>query len=110
MSAHEVAQAAHCSPATVVRFAQALDVLGRKQAALVEAGLGDHVDPRVAEAALGAGLVLFGLVARDASAARAFAVAAHLLNTDMAAYHHWRLYGMAADRQTVREACSDLAA
>ncbi len=35
----------------------------------------------LAEAALGAGLVLFGLVARDASAARAFAVAAHLLNT-----------------------------
>jgi len=35
----------------------------------------------MAEAALGAGLVLFQLVANDASAARAFAVAAHLLNT-----------------------------
>ncbi len=33
------------------------------------------------EALLGAGLVLFQLVANDASAARAFAVAAHLLNT-----------------------------
>ena len=35
----------------------------------------------LSEAALGAGLVLFQLVANDASAARAFAVAAHLLNT-----------------------------
>ena len=35
----------------------------------------------LSEAALGAGLVLFQLVAHDASAARAFAVAAHLLNT-----------------------------
>lgn len=33
------------------------------------------------EAALGAGLVLFQLVAQDASTARAFAVGAHLLNT-----------------------------
>ena len=33
------------------------------------------------EAALGAGLVLFQLVAHDASTARAFAVGAHLLNT-----------------------------
>lgn len=35
----------------------------------------------LSEAALGAGLVLFQLVADNASAARAFAVAAHLLNT-----------------------------
>jgi len=35
----------------------------------------------VSEALLGAGLVLFQLVANDASAARAIAVAAHLLNT-----------------------------
>lgn len=35
----------------------------------------------VSEALLGAGLVLFQLVANDASAARAFAVAAHLFNT-----------------------------
>jgi heme A synthase len=35
----------------------------------------------LSEAALGAGLVLFQLVAQDASAARAFAVGAHLLNT-----------------------------
>ena len=35
----------------------------------------------LSEAALGAGLVLFQLVAHDASAARAFAVGAHLLNT-----------------------------
>jgi heme A synthase len=35
----------------------------------------------LSEAALGAGLVLFQLVADDASAARALAVAAHLLNT-----------------------------
>jgi heme A synthase len=35
----------------------------------------------ISEALLGAGLVLFQLVAHDASAARAFAVAAHLLNT-----------------------------
>ena len=35
----------------------------------------------LSEAALGAGLVLFQLVADDASVARAFAVAAHLLNT-----------------------------
>jgi heme A synthase len=35
----------------------------------------------LSEAALGAGLVLFRLVADDASAARAIAVAAHLLNT-----------------------------
>lgn len=35
----------------------------------------------LSEAALGAGLVLFQLVANDASTARAFAVAAHLLNT-----------------------------
>lgn len=35
----------------------------------------------LSEAALGAGLVLFQLVANDASAARAFAVGAHLLNT-----------------------------
>jgi heme A synthase len=35
----------------------------------------------LSEAALGAGLVLFQLVAHDASAARAVAVAAHLLNT-----------------------------
>ncbi len=35
----------------------------------------------LSEAALGAGLVLFQLVADDASTARAFAVAAHLLNT-----------------------------
>jgi len=35
----------------------------------------------LSEAALGAGLVLFRLVADDASTARAFAVAAHLLNT-----------------------------
>lgn len=35
----------------------------------------------VSEALLGAGLVLFQLVANDASAARAFAVGAHLLNT-----------------------------
>lgn len=35
----------------------------------------------VSEALLGAGLVLFQLVADDASAARAFAVAAHLFNT-----------------------------
>lgn len=35
----------------------------------------------LSEALLGAGLVLFQLVAEDASAARAFAVAAHLLNT-----------------------------
>lgn len=35
----------------------------------------------VSEALLGAGLVLFGLVADDASPARAFAMIAHLLNT-----------------------------
>src|SRR4051812_37795757 len=35
----------------------------------------------LSEAALGAGLVLFQLVANDASAARALAVGAHLLNT-----------------------------
>lgn len=35
----------------------------------------------LSEAALGAGLVLFQLVANDASVARAFAVGAHLLNT-----------------------------
>ncbi|HUR35978.1 MAG TPA: COX15/CtaA family protein [Vicinamibacterales bacterium] len=35
----------------------------------------------ISEAALGAGLVLFQLVAQDASTARAFAVGAHLLNT-----------------------------
>jgi len=35
----------------------------------------------LSEAALGAGLVLFQLVAHDASAARAFAVGAHLFNT-----------------------------
>ena len=35
----------------------------------------------LSEALLGAGLVLFQLVAHDASAARAFAVGAHLLNT-----------------------------
>ncbi len=35
----------------------------------------------ISEALLGAGLVLFQLVANDASAARAFAVAAHLFNT-----------------------------
>ena len=35
----------------------------------------------LSEALLGAGLVLFQLVANDASAARAFAVGAHLLNT-----------------------------
>jgi heme A synthase len=35
----------------------------------------------ISEALLGAGLVLFGLVAENASAGRAFAVAAHLLNT-----------------------------
>lgn len=35
----------------------------------------------LSEAALGAGLVLFQLVAQDASVARAFAVGAHLLNT-----------------------------
>jgi heme A synthase len=35
----------------------------------------------ISEALLGAGLVLFGLVARDTSPARAFVVGAHLLNT-----------------------------
>lgn len=35
----------------------------------------------LSEALLGAGLVLFGLVAHDASSARAFAMMAHLLNT-----------------------------
>jgi heme A synthase len=47
----------------------------------VRLGAGLSLGFMLAEAALGAGLVLFGLVADDASGARAFAVAAHLLNT-----------------------------
>ncbi|MGE3955851.1 MAG: COX15/CtaA family protein [Vicinamibacterales bacterium] len=47
----------------------------------VRLGAGLSLGFMLSEAALGAGLVLFQLVADDASAARAFAVAAHLLNT-----------------------------
>ena len=44
-------------------------------------GAGLSLGFMLAEAALGAGLVLFGLVDTDSSPARAFAVSAHLLNT-----------------------------
>ena len=44
-------------------------------------GAGLSLGFMISEAALGAGLVLFQLVAHDASAARAVAVGAHLLNT-----------------------------
>jgi heme A synthase len=47
----------------------------------VRLGAGLSLAFMLSEAALGAGLVLFQLVADDASAARAFAVGAHLLNT-----------------------------
>lgn len=44
-------------------------------------GAGLSLGFMLSEAALGAGLVLFGLVDTDSSPARAFAVSAHLLNT-----------------------------
>lgn len=47
----------------------------------VRLGAGLSLGFMLSEAALGAGLVVFGLVANDASPARAFVVAAHLLNT-----------------------------
>jgi heme A synthase len=47
----------------------------------VRLGAGLSLGFMLSEAALGAGLVLFQLVAQDASAARAVAVGAHLLNT-----------------------------
>lgn len=63
----------------VVMFAWARRVA--PPGAPVRLGAGLSLGFMLAEAALGAGLVLFGLVADDASTARAFAVAAHLLNT-----------------------------
>lgn len=41
---------------------------------------------------------------------RTYHDAAGKLNRDMAAYHHWRIFRMAADRAIVRQACSPKAA
>jgi len=62
----------------------------------------------LSEAALGAGLVLFQLVANDASAARAFAVGAHLLNTflllaAMTLVVHWASGGSPVRLDTRRD-------
>ena len=46
----------------------------------------------LSEAAVGAGLVLFRLVADNDSTARAMAMAAHLINTNF--LHNWRKQGI----------------